>query len=101
MPEQANAVYTPAFFDDLAQDTKESADAVVPVVNELLQPTSVLDVGCGMGTWLAEWNRVGVPDLFGRVLPILKSVLPGGRRARCVRARGRGLPRRRGGSGLP
>jgi SAM-dependent methyltransferase len=65
MPGQANAVYTPAFFDDLAHDTKESAHAVVPVVNELLQPASVLDVGCGVGTWLAEWNKAGVPDLVG------------------------------------
>jgi SAM-dependent methyltransferase len=43
----------------------ESARAVVPVVNELLRPASVLDVGCGTGTWLAEWRRVGVSDLLG------------------------------------
>jgi SAM-dependent methyltransferase len=35
------------------------------VVNKLLQPTSVLDVGCGVGTWLAEWGSVGVSDVLG------------------------------------
>ena len=63
MPEQV--AYTPAFFDDLARDTRESARAVVPVVNKLLRPASVLDVGCGVGIWLAEWGSAGVSDVLG------------------------------------
>ena len=63
MPEQV--AYTPAFFDDLARDTRESAQAVVPVVNKLLQPASVLDVGCGVGVWVAEWGSAGVSDVLG------------------------------------
>lgn len=35
------------------------------MVNELLRPASVLDVGCATGTWLAEWGRAGVSDLLG------------------------------------
>lgn len=65
MSQQAKAAYTPAFFEEMAYGTRESARAVVAVVNELLRPASVLDVGCGTGTWLAEWRRVGVPDLLG------------------------------------
>jgi SAM-dependent methyltransferase len=38
---------------------------VVPLVNELIHPASVLDVGCGVGTWLAEWGSVGVSDVRG------------------------------------
>ena len=57
--------YTSAFFDDLARDTRGSARAVVPVVNKLLEPASVLDVGCGVGTWLSEWGRAGVSDVLG------------------------------------
>jgi SAM-dependent methyltransferase len=64
LPQQATA-YTPTFFDELARGTQESAQVVVPLVNALVQPASVLDVGCGVGTWLAEWNTVGVPDLVG------------------------------------
>jgi SAM-dependent methyltransferase len=63
LPEQV--AYTPAFFDDLARDTRESARAVVPVVNKLLQPASVLDVGCGVGVWVAEWDSAGVSDVLG------------------------------------
>ncbi|MGH3252916.1 MAG: class I SAM-dependent methyltransferase [Trebonia sp.] len=58
-------MYTPAFFEELTHGTRESARAVVAVVNELLRPASVLDVGCGTGTWLAEWRRAGVSDLLG------------------------------------
>lgn len=65
MAQQAKAAYTSAFFDDLARGTKNSAEAVVPVVNDLLRPSSVLDVGCGVGTWLAAWGRAGVSDVIG------------------------------------
>ena len=65
MSEQTKVAYTSDFFDELARGTWESARAVVPVVNELLRPASVLDVGCGVGTWLAEWGRAGVSDVLG------------------------------------
>jgi SAM-dependent methyltransferase len=38
---------------------------VIPLINKLVQPNSVLDVGCGVGTWLAEWERQGVTDIVG------------------------------------
>jgi SAM-dependent methyltransferase len=65
MPEQAKDAYNSAFFDELARGTLESARAVVPMVYELVKPASVLDVGCGVGTWLSEWSRAGVPDFLG------------------------------------
>jgi SAM-dependent methyltransferase len=65
MVDLAKVSYTPTFFDKLARGTEDSAGAVVPVVNELLRPASVLDVGCGTGTWLAEWRRAGVSDVLG------------------------------------
>jgi SAM-dependent methyltransferase len=63
--EQPKAAYTSAFFDDVAYGTRESAQTVVPLVNGLLRPASVLDVGCATGTWLAEWRGVGVSDVLG------------------------------------
>ena len=38
---------------------------MIPLVNELVRPTSVLDVGCATGTWLAEWGSAGVADVTG------------------------------------
>ena len=37
----------------------------MPIVIDLLQPASVLDVGCGEGTWLSEFVRRGVTDVIG------------------------------------
>jgi SAM-dependent methyltransferase len=65
LPAQTSTVYTPAFFDSLTEGTRESARTVIPAVIELLQPASVLDVGCGTGTWLSEWRRAGLTDITG------------------------------------
>jgi len=62
---QQAKVYNAAFFDAVARDTQESARVVSSMVYDLVHPGSVLDVGCATGTWLAEWSRVGVPDVFG------------------------------------
>jgi SAM-dependent methyltransferase len=65
LPDQASAVYSPAFFDELTHGTRESAQIIVSAVNDLLRPGSVLDVGCGTATWLSEWSRAGVEDVVG------------------------------------
>jgi SAM-dependent methyltransferase len=38
---------------------------VVPELLTLIQPASVIDVGCGLGTWLAAFERAGVRDVLG------------------------------------
>ncbi len=35
------------------------------MVHKLLEPASVLDVGCATGTWLDEWIKDGVSDVLG------------------------------------
>jgi SAM-dependent methyltransferase len=57
--------YDDHFYDELASDVRTSADAVVPIIVDLLRPQSVLDVGCGRGTWLASFVRNGVTDISG------------------------------------
>lgn len=42
-----------------------SARMIVPIVNQAISPQSVLDVGCGTGTWLAAWLEAGVRDTLG------------------------------------
>src|SRR5690242_20053849 len=39
--------------------------AVVPSIIKLFHPTSVLDVGCGVGTWLSVFKEYGLADYFG------------------------------------
>lgn len=38
---------------------------IVPIVLELVQPTSVVDVGCGTGEFLAVFQEHGVHDIYG------------------------------------
>jgi SAM-dependent methyltransferase len=42
-----------------------SAQVVVPLVIDILHPTSVVDVGCGVGTWLRAFSENGVTVLRG------------------------------------
>lgn len=49
-----------------AEDTSSpSARGVVPMVIELIHPTSVLDVGCGRGAWLRAFIANGVTKVVG------------------------------------
>jgi SAM-dependent methyltransferase len=61
----ASRTYGEAFYEAQWEGSRQSAAVVVPLVQSLLQPASVLDVGCGLGTWLAQWVRSGVPDVTG------------------------------------
>jgi SAM-dependent methyltransferase len=49
----------------LNQRVATSASRVVPVLIDLLQPRSVLDVGCGPGHWLRAFQAHGVSDVVG------------------------------------
>ncbi len=57
--------YSPQYYSRLKSGSRNSAMAVVPVVFQLIQPRSVVDVGCGTGAWLAEFERQGVQDILG------------------------------------
>ena len=37
----------------------------MPILLELGQPRSVIDVGCGLGAWLAVFRRHGIADIWG------------------------------------
>ena len=38
---------------------------VTPIVIELVRPKSILDVGCGTGTWLKAFEEHGIVDYVG------------------------------------
>ena len=43
----------------------ESAEVAVPLILEAVAPASVVDVGCGLGHWLAVVKEHGVDDVMG------------------------------------
>jgi len=57
--------YTEQFYRTYADESVRSAREVVPQVIALLQPTSVVDVGCGIGTWLSVFHQHGVTEILG------------------------------------
>jgi SAM-dependent methyltransferase len=61
----SDAPYTNEFFTQQSGLSLESARNVVPIVMELIQPGSVVDVGCGIGTWLAAFAEHNVADYIG------------------------------------
>ena len=65
MANSVNPGYDKHFYEIQVSASGGSAEVVVPLVNDLVHPSSVLDVGCGIGAWLAEWERNGVKDVTG------------------------------------
>jgi len=61
----ASTLYDRAFFDDLHARVYRSARAIVPLVLDVLHPASVIDIGCGTGTWLAAFVESGVHSIVG------------------------------------
>lgn len=57
--------YDGRFFDYVDRSARRSAEVAVPVIAAVLQPRSVLDVGCGRGIWCAVWREAGTADVFG------------------------------------
>ncbi|MBO0696584.1 MAG: class I SAM-dependent methyltransferase [Verrucomicrobia bacterium] len=42
-----------------------SAECILDILWDYMQPSSVLDVGCGIGTWLAALQSRNVKDVYG------------------------------------
>jgi SAM-dependent methyltransferase len=61
----AMSSYDQSFFEYVNASAGAAARRIVPLLQRQLAPSSVLDVGCGQGAWLALWHSHGVQDLFG------------------------------------
>jgi SAM-dependent methyltransferase len=57
--------YSPAFYRLIEEGSLRSAQHVLPHLLELTSPRSIVDVGCGTGTWLQAARDLGVADIFG------------------------------------
>lgn len=57
--------YSQRFFDSSSSTSRSSAEAIVPLVIDLVRPRSIIDVGCGLGTWLSVFMDHGIQDVLG------------------------------------
>lgn len=52
-------------FQSWLEGSRESAAVLVPYMMDAVAPRSVVDVGCGLGAWLAVFSEHGVHDVLG------------------------------------
>lgn len=57
--------YGPDFYATHADGSLRSAQQVVPLLLSWFTPASVVELGCGIGTWLSVFQRSGVEDILG------------------------------------
>lgn len=59
--------------------SRRSANVIIPIILEYYHPTSVVDVGCGIGAWLAAVRDQGINDILGvdgQWVPLDKLAIP-------------------------
>jgi SAM-dependent methyltransferase len=57
--------YTKRFYEEIRGGSTQSAEVIVPLVLDLLPVQSVVDVGCGDGSWLGVFRNLGVGEILG------------------------------------
>ncbi len=77
MENPTNSHYTETYYNAIHNWSQKSAEVIVPLLVEQLHPFSVVDVGCGDGTWLSVFSDAGIPSILGLDGPY---VLDGGLR---------------------
>lgn len=59
------APYNSDFYSEAKEGSLRSARCILPRVFQLAPAHSVLDVGCGIGTWLKAVDELGISDYLG------------------------------------
>ena len=57
--------YTRRFYVHQRDQSRSSAQEIVPLVIDLIHPKSVIDVGCGTGAWLSVFRDHAIEDVHG------------------------------------
>ncbi len=57
--------YREDFFELVSAGSLSSAQVILPIIIDLIQPRSVIDVGCGQGLWLSTLAKFGIEDILG------------------------------------
>jgi SAM-dependent methyltransferase len=60
-----NHLYDEKFFNWVDSGARRSARTILPLLAKVTSISSVVDIGCGRGTWLAVWREMGVHDVCG------------------------------------
>lgn len=59
------SIYSKKFYEGRDVDTLYSSQAILKSLFGIVMPQSVVDFGCGVGTWLKTSKELGVPEVLG------------------------------------
>jgi len=59
------SLYNPQFYEAHQGGARQSARRIIPLVLNWVQASSVVDLGCGTGSWLAVVRDCGIDDIIG------------------------------------
>ncbi|MEJ2005518.1 MAG: methyltransferase domain-containing protein [Cyclobacteriaceae bacterium] len=57
--------YDQEFYENRDNRTRYAAKRILKIVNDLVEPSSAVDLGCGVGTWLDVFKEYGVGEVLG------------------------------------
>ena len=63
--EDNTSLYDENFYKINAKESYESARLVIDIFKKYYNPHSVIDLGCGVGTWLKAWQENGANEILG------------------------------------
>ena len=58
-------IYDSDFYADQSKGSYESAKIIIPFLLKFYKPKSVIDIGCGVGTWLKAFEESGIKNIKG------------------------------------
>jgi hypothetical protein len=58
-------IYNSAFQNMAASGSAYAASRIISFIQTIVPVSSVMDVGCARGTWLRQWQLLGVTDIAG------------------------------------
>lgn len=64
-PQSGNTKYTTSYYHQHLSGSANSAHMMLQTLFKYFKPASVLDVGCGHGTWLQAVSESGITDFLG------------------------------------
>lgn len=66
-------LYDKSFYESQKSLSLSSAEQIVPIIIDILNPSSVIDFGCGAGTWLSVFENHKVKHIQGLEINNLSS----------------------------
>ncbi len=72
---ELSEIYNQSFYDEQRQASLDAAGKFLPFLFNYYKPQSVIDIGCGIGTWLKVCQDLGIENIQGVDINTIESSL--------------------------